>query len=152
MPGPPRWVRETRPRLFDGKPCAYCANPMKVGSKKRKPTRDHGMPRSRGGGAFHAGRFNIFICCEDCNGDKKDYDLGEWWLRLFRGGDRRADIVLALLIKLTLADAAPIEPKHTLRITYEWSKDGLARYPVGGEWTPRHHDLDDAGRARDPAQ
>ena len=72
-----------------GKPCPYCNDVM--GEPYRlQPTREHVVPRSRGG-ANHAS--NILIACRRCNTDKSDLSLAEFygWLHLRK--DVRAAVV-----------------------------------------------------------
>jgi 5-methylcytosine-specific restriction endonuclease McrA len=76
-----------------GKPCPYCRKTMgRLG--KHKATKDHKLPRSRGGQLTAENRI---IVCWTCNGDKKDFTLGEWHERLRQGGDPRAPLVWAVL-------------------------------------------------------
>ncbi len=76
-------------READGKPCPYCHNVMKRGTR-RPPTRDHIRPR-RAGGTLAQG--NCIIVCSPCNGDKGDMMLVEFLESLRRKGDPRADII-----------------------------------------------------------
>ena len=55
------WVRE-------GGKCAYCGKPMSL----RTTTREHVVPRSKGGGD---GLLNVVACCGGCNGKKADMTL-----------------------------------------------------------------------------
>lgn len=82
------------PRVaFIGKPCPYCGNTMRR-KGPHKATRDHKLPRSQGGWLTEENRI---IVCLKCNGDKKDFTLGEWHQRLRQGGDPRARRVWVVL-------------------------------------------------------
>jgi hypothetical protein len=78
-----------------GKPCPYCAESM-WGEGSRFPTKDHVRPKSRGGGDSPG---NILIVCRDCNGDKSDLTLTEFYDALAFAADRRAEIIHDLLLK-----------------------------------------------------
>lgn len=54
-----------------GKNCAYCDRVMDRGSVKLQPTRDHVIPRVRGGNA-------VVISCLQCNGIKGDMMPEQW--------------------------------------------------------------------------
>jgi hypothetical protein len=58
--------------LHDGKPCPYCKRAMNSRDFLLQPTRDHVIPRCRGG-------TEIIICCLKCNGIKGDMDEQEWF-------------------------------------------------------------------------
>jgi HNH endonuclease len=56
-----------------GKPCGYCQRPMDKNSETLSATRDHTVPRCRGGS-----KSAIVICCRKCNGLKGDMLPAEW--------------------------------------------------------------------------
>jgi hypothetical protein len=58
--------------IHDGKPCPYCRRAMNSKSFHLQPTRDHVIPRCRGGR-------EIIICCLKCNGLKADMGEQEWF-------------------------------------------------------------------------
>jgi 5-methylcytosine-specific restriction endonuclease McrA len=93
LPGSPSRYIGTELMLYHGRPCPYCGHMMRLGSK-RKPTRDHLKPRSRGG-TFAKG--NKLIVCEPCNGSKGNRTLEEWAARLVALEDPRAGFVQNLL-------------------------------------------------------
>ena len=81
-----REVRRAELVAAIGKPCAYCGDPMAA------PTRDHILPRSKGGTlAPH----NKALACDRCNTDKGSRSLASWLYRLARAGDQRAAIIAA---------------------------------------------------------
>lgn len=57
-----------------GKPCPYCQRKMERHHPKLEPTREHSLPRSKGGTAAH-----VIIACSQCNTIKADM-LPEQWL------------------------------------------------------------------------
>lgn len=57
--------------LHHGKPCPYCQRNMNTRDTRLHPTRDHVIPRCRGGTAK-------IICCLTCNGIKADMLPEEW--------------------------------------------------------------------------
>jgi len=57
--------------LHHGKPCPYCKRPMDRRSFHLQPTRDHVIPRCRGGR-------KLIICCLKCNGIKGDMLPDVW--------------------------------------------------------------------------
>jgi 5-methylcytosine-specific restriction endonuclease McrA len=63
-----------------GKPCPYCGDIMGQPDPNLAPTKDHILPRSRGGTLQPA---NCLIVCRGCNGEKADRTLDEFatWLR-----------------------------------------------------------------------
>lgn len=72
-------------RLFSGKPCPYCGEPMTGG--RNRPTKDHRTPRSKGGQLTAENRL---IVCYQCNSDKGGLTVEQWYERLHNGGDPRA--------------------------------------------------------------
>lgn len=149
-------------------------HPVKKGDHKQPsyPTRDHLLPRTRGGSNL---KHNIAICCKRCNGDKKNRTTEEWHQDLARERDPRAKHVAKFLAgeydasEPTMTEAQMtrqrgelqrlyeyferIDPRPVQHVRYEWTKDGLASFPASssGEQAAGDADLDDAGRARDPA-
>lgn len=70
-----------------GLPCPYCGRIMGfIGNPKLWPTKDHLVPKSRGGVAK-------ILVCNSCNISKKDLRLHEWLERLKRGNDSRVPIL-----------------------------------------------------------
>jgi len=72
---------------YKAKTCFYCERPMgaaSVGGKVLLRTKDHIIPRSKGG---HSGKTNILYCCHMCNGAKSNLTPDEFakWL------DRKID-------------------------------------------------------------
>lgn len=88
--------------LAIGRPCPYCAETMTRWGP-RQVTRDHVLPRSRGGVRHErdGGQItlpnNILYVCWSCNNHKANNTLQEWHDRLHRAGDPRALIVLAVI-------------------------------------------------------
>lgn len=81
-----------------GRACPYCGIPM-ARKGRRCVSRDHVLPRSRGGARRAS---NVLIVCRTCNFDKADRTLGEW-LKLLRGvGDPRALFVETVLERCQL--------------------------------------------------
>lgn len=76
-------------KVFDGSPCPYCKRTMDRTDPtgKLRPTKDHVLPRSKGGRGLRA---KVVICCSICNGIKGDMmpdiwdaymrDNPSWWL------------------------------------------------------------------------
>lgn len=59
-------------RSHQGKPCPYCQRPMlHLTHRTLAPTRDHVVPKSRGGRA-------VVVCCITCNGIKGNMLPEEW--------------------------------------------------------------------------
>lgn len=164
-----------------GRPCPYCGAKMGVceqGSPlarsqvdaPRYPTRDHLLPRSRGG--TNAAK-NIAICCRCCNGDKGDRTPREWLAALADVYDPRAMHVARFMAGdydpgPPSVEAVPVahqrgimqklyehyeridaRPKQYIR--YEWTVNGLASHPAGDRAESRRHAMDDEGREGDPA-
>ena len=67
--------------MLDGQPCEYCGVTMDVNNPWRHPTRDHIVPRSRGG--EHTWE-NVVAACRRCNSSKRDRYLHETSMRLRR--------------------------------------------------------------------
>jgi len=78
---------------YDGKPCPYCGDTMQTDSETKYPSRDHIIPRSRGG--TDADR-NLIIVCNACNYAKGDATLEQWHSHLVRVSDLRARNVLRI--------------------------------------------------------
>lgn len=70
---------------------------MDVANPWRAPTRDHIVPRSKGGTNVHT---NLLGCCRACNETKEDKRLLEWASELRETGDPRAERVERLMAKL----------------------------------------------------
>jgi 5-methylcytosine-specific restriction endonuclease McrA len=74
-----------------GTPCPYCGDVMtSEGQRRKRPTRDHKHPKSKGG---TLGRRNKIIVCRDCNEDKSSRTLEAWHAVLIAHGDLRAEKV-----------------------------------------------------------
>lgn len=56
-----------------GKPCPYCQRKMERHHPKLEPTREHSLPRSKGGTAAH-----VIIVCIQCNTIKADMMPDQW--------------------------------------------------------------------------
>lgn len=111
---PKAWYR-TRRRHFPGllhrnigSPCAYCGVTM---TRPASPaltssiTRDHAFPANRGFRLSDFNGLNRVLCCYRCNGQKKHYDIVEWWHRLAEGGDPRAARVWHVIVRFWRAGA-----------------------------------------------
>jgi hypothetical protein len=79
----------------NGKSCPYCGQTMDIEVHDRYPTRDHILPRCRGGRADGSG--NIVIVCFACNNAKDNRTLGEFLLDLAKVNDPRS-FRIAMLI------------------------------------------------------
>lgn len=64
-------------RSHHGRKCFWCQRIMQSGSRFLKPTRDHVIPKSRGG-------TKTVICCLSCNNLKGDMPPAIWALMLER--------------------------------------------------------------------
>ena len=84
-----------------GEACPYCGEAM-IATHRRKPTRDHLTPSSRGGSED---AHNTRIVCSDCNQDRGDRTLWEWAAALRLGGDARAARI-ARLVAAAYGEAA----------------------------------------------
>lgn len=76
---------------YTGLPCPYCAEPM---TGRRGPTREHVVPKSKGG---RDGDSNIIIACKRCNHDKGDLHVAEFYAWLLARGDARSAVVVDLI-------------------------------------------------------
>lgn len=81
-----------------GKPCPYCGRSMGLDPHQRRPTRDHILPRCRGGTGN--GADNIVISCAECNTDKANLSVGQFLLALALKDDPRALRVACLIAHL----------------------------------------------------
>jgi 5-methylcytosine-specific restriction endonuclease McrA len=70
---------------------------MDMSNPWRRPTRDHIVPRSKGGTNV---KENLLNSCAACNETKNDMRLLEWIEELQKIGDPRADRVARLMAKL----------------------------------------------------
>lgn len=66
--------------------CPYCERTMVDGHPWFHPTKNHVVPRSKGGTV-------TVTACVTCNQDKADMELAEFYAALRRMGDERADII-----------------------------------------------------------
>lgn len=91
-------VHEGKRRGFVGRPCPYCGVAMTSHMEKKKlpsdVSRDHKLPRSRGG---ECRGDNRIIVCRSCNSRKGSRTLAEWHLALSASSDPRARHVAAVL-------------------------------------------------------
>lgn len=87
--------RELKDRLGCG--CPYCG--VAMGLREYRPSRDHMLPRSRGGQLNHR---NKAIVCQPCNWDKADLTLPEFHRELVKRGDPRASHVGRLIAGMEL--------------------------------------------------
>lgn len=88
------WEQTTLPLAeHHGKDCPYCGEMMLLGSRRR-PTREHVIPRHLGG---TLSSWNKLIVCDPCNNDKGGKTLLEFARWLCRQRDRRAHRVGAIL-------------------------------------------------------
>jgi 5-methylcytosine-specific restriction endonuclease McrA len=88
--------------------CAYCGRETKKGGTKRPnfshPTRDHVIPKSRGGRGDH----NIVLACMECNCDKGDMTVDEYRVILaLRGNEFSPEFLAALM-----SEAKRVHPFH----------------------------------------
>lgn len=86
-------------KLYYGLPCSYCRKAMtKRGNGKHSATRDHIVPKSKG--AWDIGVRNVICACRACNNYKGDSTLAEFYIRLHKSGDPRAQIVYEFMERL----------------------------------------------------
>lgn len=92
-------------------PCPYCRRQMD-GTKQSHstyPTRDHVVPKSRGG-------YFVVICCRQCNNEKANLPLVGWLGLLKRRNDPRAIHVAAFIdahpYRIRPVLAPPIKPRQ----------------------------------------
>ena len=78
---------------FAGSPCPYCLA-MMSGAVQKQPTRDHVIPKSKGGSNDVS---NIAIVCRKCNHDKADSLMSEFYARLLAAGDIRYGVIAELM-------------------------------------------------------
>ncbi len=79
---------------WNGALCPYCAKVMHTEHMHMKPSRDHIVPRGRGGPNTSA---NLTIACTRCNHNKGDKTLLEWQFELALKNDPRMAHVAAFL-------------------------------------------------------
>ncbi len=85
------------PRDLDGHECEYCGVTMQLGHPLFGPTRDHVVPRSKGGSNAKS---NSARACRMCNEQKGSFLLGEFYEWLVENGDPRAERVGRFIAKL----------------------------------------------------
>ena len=78
--------------------CVYCARIMYGEQTGAAPTRDHAVPKSRGGTMATSNRL---IACFECNQLKNDRTLEEWLVALKFAGSFRLPLVTEALAYLT---------------------------------------------------
>lgn len=97
------------------KTCPYCGRPMdRNGPPELRPTRDHFLPRSRG---HHLVPHNKVICCQDCNGKKRDRGVLEWLVELRRSRnplDRIRCVRLNHFIEHRQRHGLPVDDSETV--------------------------------------
>lgn len=89
-----------------GEPCPYCAGIMVKSLNQnsgRNPTRDHMIPKVRGGG-------RTLIVCSACNLNKGNFTLREWLAVLLVERDRRAQHVAAVIAQNKADAGADLPP------------------------------------------
>lgn len=85
------------PAALDGQPCEYCGVTMDITNPWRRPTRDHIVPRSKGGTNRAE---NLTQSCNICNEAKADSRLTEFHRWLVENNDPRAARVERFMAKL----------------------------------------------------
>jgi 5-methylcytosine-specific restriction endonuclease McrA len=105
----------TRFQAANGRPCPYCAETMVIGDVEspHQPTRDHILPRSRGGSHKQN---NGLIVCRACNVAKDNRTLVEWHAQLVRYSDPRAMFVWAVIEARDIAGFTLYEPEKKRRV------------------------------------
>lgn len=86
--------------LHSGTRCPYCRKVMNS-SVMRQPTRDHIIPKAKGGSNAPC---NIAIVCRRCNYDKADRYLSEFYAWLRGYDDPRYEVVRQLVENACAAD------------------------------------------------
>jgi len=107
---PPAYVPDWTARANHNRPCPYCNVRMDMHDPAIRPTRDHIVPRSRGG---RNAIDNCMAVCWQCNQDKADALITEWHRYLVHNNDKRAIHVSDFIRKLktrSCANATAPEP------------------------------------------
>lgn len=81
----------------EGRPCPFCKLTMTRKLAHRVPSRDHLVPRSRGGDRRDGNRL---IICRSCNADKDNMTLLEFVRYLKQRNDPRAGHVAQLILDI----------------------------------------------------
>lgn len=118
MQAPPK-PHPNVPASGNGNPCPYCRMTMMIGTL-RAPTRDHMIPRWRGG--RHG--TNVILVCRPCNQDKGGLTLDEWARQLIEANDPRAPIVAAKLKRRMRGDRRFRTEMLALRAHEQSMKEG----------------------------
>lgn len=91
-------------RKYHNKPCPYCRRTMIVpgygvivDETSSFPTRDHVIPKSKGGRA-------VIVVCSKCNGDKGDMDPDQYVETLIGCHRTRARLAMIGALRAALAD------------------------------------------------
>lgn len=90
------WTTQGDLQSVYGDPCPYCERPM---MGWRSPSRDHVIPKSKGGTLNDR---NKLIVCSPCNNDKNNMTIGKFYKWLTWKRDPRAPIVKALIERRAL--------------------------------------------------
>jgi 5-methylcytosine-specific restriction endonuclease McrA len=96
-------------QMHHGRSCLYCGFEMLRGHPSR-PTREHIVPKSKGGDLNPENRL---VVCAPCNGDKGDLTLENWAHKLTRRGDPRASLVWEIVharFRSQRRGASPLKP------------------------------------------
>lgn len=96
-PNPSRFGAQWSALRLHGQDCEYCGVTMDLNSQWRHPTRDHVVPRSKGGTNAPS---NLVRACRACNETKGNNRLLEWVNQLREAGDPRAERVERLMARL----------------------------------------------------
>jgi hypothetical protein len=93
----PKSPKHWTPSMLHGQPCEYCGVTMDVTNPWRHPTRDHIVPRSKGGTDKQE---NIAKTCRGCNEGKGSENIRDWYQWLVDNQDPRAERVGRFMAKL----------------------------------------------------
>lgn len=97
-PNMTRSTHKTNQNISSGN-CYYCKRIAVL-------TKDHVIPRSHGG----TKKNNIVKACKTCNLEKGNLSLSDWYLKLQKKGDIRANVVKALMSSsISSTDTAQVE-------------------------------------------
>ena len=88
-----RWT----PEALNGQPCEYCGVTMDMHHPWRRPTRDHILPRSKGGTNVQS---NLTPSCAMCNETKGAMTIREFYEWLVETRDPRAERVGRFMARL----------------------------------------------------
>lgn len=123
--------------------CYYCGSTVVPGAEDPdfRATRDHDLPRSRGG---RNAQFNIVLACYTCNQDKAHMTSEEFlrYLRHRTGGMKRKEAMAAVYAgvepvhftgrkKATKTQVKPERPPPDYNKLYRKARDGTSRWGYG---------------------